>query len=238
MGIDTRFWGPSAWQLFHLIAFTSPNPDEFLIGIKNILPCKYCRESTAEFMKNHPLREDPGKWLYDIHNMVNHKLRSQAKSDPTIVDPGQDPSFPEVREKYMNMRLGSSIPGRDFLFSLAVNFPDKPEPSQMCTQRVFLHTLAEVYPFGKLRAKFAAYLNKHEPDLSSRKTYMKWMYGLLSALGRLPSYKGYARHVMYYKSGCSKKTYHGKTCRNERGGGRTKARDHHKTYRVSHANLL
>jgi len=240
MGFDTRFWGPSAWQLFHLIAFTSPNPDECLIGMKNILPCKYCRESTSEFVKNHPLREDPGKWLYDIHNMVNNKLRTQARNDPSIVDPGQDPSFEEVRTKYMNMKPGSAVPGRDFLFAISANFPDNPEPSQMCTQRVFLHTLAEVYPFEPLRKKFASYLNKHEPDLTSRKTYMKWMYGLLSAIsnGHLPSFKGYAHHVMYYKSGCSKKTYHGKTCRKVAGGGRTKNRDHRKTYRITHASLL
>jgi hypothetical protein len=55
---------------------------------------------------------------------------------------------------------------------------------------------------------------------------------------RMPSYKGYAQHVAYYKSGCEKKTYHGKTCRKLAGGGYTKNRDHRKTHRVSHKNLL
>jgi hypothetical protein len=238
--MDTRFFGPSAWQLFHLIAFKSPHPDEFLIGIKDILPCKFCRESTSEFIKNHPLRGDPGKWLYEIHGMVNDKLRNQAKTDATIVDPGHEPSFEEIKERYAKMTPGGAVPGRDFLFSIAANYPDNPEPSQMCTQRVFLHHLAEVYPFDEMRGRFVSYIQKHEPSLSSRKAYMKWMYGLLSILakGKLPSFKGYAHHVMYYKSGCSKKTYHGKTCRKLAGGGRTKSRDHHKTYRVSHASLL
>lgn len=238
--MDTRYWGPSAWQLFHLIAFKSDHPDTLLHGIADILPCKFCRESTSAFVKEHPLRGDPGKWLYDIHNMVNGKLRGQAKSDPAIVDPGDNPSFEEVKALYAKIEPRGVIPGRDFLFSIAANFPDKPEPSQMCQQRIFIHHLAEVYPFDEYRSRFVAYLGKHEPVLTSRKTYMKWMYGLLSAIskGHLPSFKGYSHHVMYYKSGCSKKTYHGRTCRKLGGGGRTKDRDHRKTYRITHANLL
>ena len=53
----------------------------------------------------------------------------------------------------------------------------------------------------------------------------------------MPTFKGFAHHLAYFKSGCSKKTYHGKTCR-KTAGGRTKDRDHRKTFRVSHATLL
>ena len=242
MGFDTRYWGPSAWQLFHHIAFFSPHPDDFLLSIKNILPCKYCRESTTQFMNEHPLRKEPAKWFYEIHNMVNDKLRTQAKTDPTIIKPPADPTFEEVKEQYKNMKP-TSVPGRDFLFSLAANYPDSPEPPQMCQQRAFLHSLAEVYPFEELRETFQLYLRDNEPTLVNRRSYMKWMYRLLSVLSKktgvkIPNYKGYAHHVMYYKSGCSKKSYHGKTCRKLQGGGRTKDRDHAKTYRVSHINLL
>jgi hypothetical protein len=242
MGIDTRFWGPSAWQLFHLIAFRSDHPDDVLNSIKDILPCRFCRESTTQFVKDHPLRGDPGKWLYDIHNTVNDKLRRQAKDDPTVVDPGPDPSFAEVKSRYAAMKP-TNIPGRDFLFSIAYNYPDHPEPQDMATQRHFLHALAEVYPFQELRSVYDAYLRAHEPTLASRKDYMRWMYGLLKGLAKkvnvsLPTFRGYAHHVAYYKSGCSKKTYHGKTCRKIAGGGRTKDRDRRKTYRVSHERLL
>jgi hypothetical protein len=240
--MDTRFWGPSAWQLFHLIAFKSEHPDDVLNAIKDVLPCRFCRESTTQFVKEHPLRGDPGKWLYDLHNRVNAKLRTQSKEDPTVVDPGPDPSFAEVKAKYAALKP-TAVPGRDFLFSIASNYPDIPEPEQMATQRHFLHALAKVYPFHPLRRVYAAYLQAHEPLLGSRKTYMKWMYGLLKALSAevgvsIGTYKGYAHHVAYYKSGCTKKTYHGKTCRKLAGGGRTKDRDRRTTYRVSHARLL
>jgi hypothetical protein len=173
---------------------------------------------------------------------VNNKLRTQAKTDPTVVDPGEDPEFEEVKKRYMSMKP-TSVPGRDFLFSIAYNFPEDPEPTDMSVQREFLHHLADTYPFEKLRKVFAKYVSENEPDLKSRTSYMKWMYGLLKKLSDtlhvpIRSFRGYAHHVAYYKSGCSRKTYHGKTCRKVQGGGYTKNRDHRKTYRVSHLDLL
>lgn len=207
--------------------------------MKDILPCRFCRESTTQFVHDHPLRGDPAKWLYEIHNMVNHKLRTQAKTDPTVVDPGPDPSFEEIKKRYIAMKP-TAVPGRDFLFSVATNYPDEPEPQDMATQRQFLKLLSETYPFQELRKVFADYT---PPALENRKRYMKWMYGLLYALSKkirasIPSYIGYVQRAMYYRSGCSKKTYKGKTCRNLSGGGRTKARDHKRTQRVSHKPLI
>lgn len=240
--MDTRFWGPSGWQLFHLIAFRSKHPEEVLLMMKDILPCKFCRESTRQFTHELPLQGDPAVWLYNLHNKVNEKLRKQALEDPNVINPGQDPTFEEVKKKYDSLKL-TNVPGRDFLFSIAINYPDDPEPEQMATQRTFMSKLAEVYPYESLRNAFQSYLSKNSVALESRKTYMKWMYGLLYKLSKtakvsIPSYKGYVQHVMYYKSGCAKKTYKGKTCRRLAGGGRTKARDNRKTRRIAHRELL
>jgi len=240
--MDTRFWGPSAWQLFHLIAFRSEHPDDVLNQMKDVLPCKYCRASTTEFVKKHPLRGDPGRWLYDIHSMVNKKLRVQADTDRTVIDPGPDPTFDEVKQKYMDMKP-TQVPGRDFLMSIAYNFPDAPEPADMATQRTFLHSLADAYPFEALRTVFRSYIDATEPVLTSRSAYTKWMYGLLKKLSRaigvpIRTYKGYILHVAYYKSGCARKTYKGKTCRTTAGGGRTKDRNHRTTARIVSKHLL
>ena len=239
--MDTRFWGPSAWQLFHLIAFTSKHPDDVLNQMKDVLPCKYCRASTTEYVHKHPLRGDPGRWLYDIHNMVNNKLRTQCKDDPAVLDPGPDPEFDAVKKHYMSLKP-TAVPGGDFLGSIAANYPESPEPDQMATQRTFLHALHHAYPYPELRKVYGEYITAHEPELASRKTYMKWMHGLLSVLSKkvgspMPSFKSFAHHLAYFRSGCSKKTYHGKTCR-KTAGGRTKDRDHRKTFRVSHSRLL
>jgi hypothetical protein len=238
MGIDTRFWGPSGWQLIHYIAFESKNPQEFLLGIKDVLPCKFCRESTTKFTHEIPMIKDTGKWAYELHNMVNHKLRTQCKDDPSVIDPGPDPSFEEVKQKYESMKLKGHILGRDFLFSIAGNYPENPVPEEMATQRVFLRQLTDVYPID-----LTSYMDKNPVNLDNRKAYMKWMYGLLSFLASkfhasIPSYKGYVQRIMYYRSGCEKSTYKGKTCRRVKGGGRTKRRDHRRTFRVSHSVLF
>jgi hypothetical protein len=242
MGIDTRFWGPSGWQLFHLIAFRSEHPEELLLMMKDILPCRFCRESTTQFTHELPLKGDPGKWLYDLHNKVNHKLRTQCKDDPAVVDPGPDPQFEDIKKRYMSMKP-TQVPGRDFLFSIAVNYPDEPEPEQMAVQRRFLQLLAEVYPFQELRKIYKEYYNQHTPALENSKSYKRWMYGLLHALSKkigadIPSYKGYSQHVMYYKSGCAKKTYRGKTCRRGTKGELVKIRDHKRTRKMAHSHLL
>jgi hypothetical protein len=241
--MDTRFFGPSGWELFHLIAFRSPHPDDVLNLMKDVLPCKYCRASTTKYVHDHPLHStNPGKWLYEIHNMVNNKLRTQCADDPTVVNPGEDPAFAAVKAKYIAMKP-NRVPGRDFLMSVAYIYPAKPEQTDMALQRTFMHALANVYPFEELRTVFADYVDAHEPALESQRTYTKWMYGLLKALSsktgsRIPTYRGYSHHVAYYKSGCSKKSYHGKTCRKMRGGGYTKQRDHGRTHRISHRELL
>jgi hypothetical protein len=240
MGIDSRYFGPSAWQLFHLIAFRSDHPEKMMTMIQNILPCKFCRESMTEFAKESPPKGDIGRWLFDIHNKVNNKLRLQSQEDPAVTNPGPDPTFEEIKERYMRMKP-TQIVGRDFLFSLAINYPDNPAPEEEKVQLDFLEELAKVYPFKAYR--FSLFLKRNPPALKNAKTYRHWMYALLSALANsfkvdIPSYKGFAQHAMYYKSGCSKKTYRGKTCRKTSGGFLTKNRDTRRTFRVAHKNLI
>lgn len=237
--MDTRYWGPSGWELFHLIAFRSPHPDDVLNQMKDVLPCKYCRASTTQFVHDHPLRlagsdnsTGPGKWLYEIHNMVNNKLRTQCASDPKVVNPGPDPAFEKVKAKYMHMKP-TEVPGRDFLMAVAYNYT--PERAKMATQRTFMHALSKVFPFDKYREAFAAYIKEHEPTLTSQPAYLRWMYGLLKAMSSdIPFYRAYVKRVAYYKSGCSKKNDRSATCRKQRGGGR----DHRVTRRVVGRALL
>jgi hypothetical protein len=79
--------------------------------------------------------------------------------------------------------------------------------------------------------------------LQSQKTYTRWMYGLMQRVSKvikvpIKSYRGYMAHLAYYKSGCSRKTYKGKTCRRLEGGKYTKQRDHKRTRRVTHKSLI
>lgn len=243
MGYDTTWWGPSAWQLFHLVAFLSPNPQQTLLEMKEMLPCKFCRASTTEFVAKHPLKGDPAKWLYEIHNMVNNKLRTQCASNPEVADPGPDPSFEEVKKRYLAMKP-TAVPGRDFLFAMASNYPDDPQPEDMARHREFLAHLSESYPFEKLQTTFKSYLEKHSPvPLEHKKEYLKWMYGLLKSLSKsahaeILSYRGLSARANFFASGCDRKTYRGKTCRRTKTGFLTKHRDANRTRRIVLTGLL
>jgi len=127
--MDTRFWGPSGWCLLHLIA-ANPRPidraavKEWFGLLEFVLPCKYCRASFHDYMKIQPLndknRETFSRWLYDIHNRVNGKLRGQG----LLTAP--DPSWPSVRDRYYKLQRGlckNPFIGWDFLTSVAYSTP-------------------------------------------------------------------------------------------------------------------
>lgn len=195
MGIDTRFWGPSGWDLFHRIAFHSQNP-AVLKHIAEILPCKFCRNSTRRFVKELPYdSKNPAKWLFEIHNKVNHKLRTQCSKDPKVINPGPDPSFEDVQERYSKKLLDEKV-GKEFLMSVAVNF--EKTAKRIETQKRFLKKLGEAYPL------FKEFLQTNPPDFNN---YSEWM----NKFAEISIEK-----VLSYKSKCK----HGKTCRKTKGGKR------------------
>ena len=115
-GMMTKVWGPAGWLFLHSVSFGYPykidinNPEDrvkaqnykdFFTKIGYILPCRYCRESYIEFIKEHPIdphlvsREKLTKWFYDIHNKINYKLG---------VPKCEIPSFEEVTAQYEQYR--------------------------------------------------------------------------------------------------------------------------------------
>lgn len=91
-GLITKIWGAPTWESLHSITFGYPieptaqqkhDYREYFMAVGNVLPCKYCRESYKKFitegdtelnddvLKN---RENLTRWLYRIHQAVNHKL--------------------------------------------------------------------------------------------------------------------------------------------------------------------
>ena len=132
--MDTRFWGPSGWHLLHLIAaetYTAKRRaavKEWIHLLEFVLPCKYCRASFHDYLQIQPLTDDIladpdtfSRWLYDIHNRVNGKLRGQG------LITAADPSWPDVRAKYAQQHReickGSPLLGWDFMTSIAYATP-------------------------------------------------------------------------------------------------------------------
>lgn len=134
--MDTRFWGPSGWRLLHLISFTyDPNDIDSKEAITHaftllpyVLPCKFCRESLAKYMKEDPITLTTtasfSKWLWRIHNKVNDKLRDQGL---LFTSTKPYPSYETVKKVYAERIaagcLRTEFEGWDFLFSIAENHP-------------------------------------------------------------------------------------------------------------------
>jgi hypothetical protein len=142
--MDTRFWGPSGWRLLHLIASDTLSQERkaavcrWLELLEYVLPCKFCRASFHDYLRAQPLTdtvlETPasfGRWMYDIHNRVNAKLRGQGLLTEA------DPDWTTVRERYERLHAGlckgtvesptrlagSPLLGWDFLTSVAYSTP-------------------------------------------------------------------------------------------------------------------
>jgi hypothetical protein len=132
--MDTRFWGPSAWRLLHLITFAY-EPDhqkgamrDLFTALPYVLPCKYCRQHLAGHMEKHPLepalesRATLSRWLWTVHNEVNSARRDEGQEVKY-----ENPSFEAVKRTYEDRLAegcsGVEFEGWNFLFSVAEHHP-------------------------------------------------------------------------------------------------------------------
>lgn len=108
-GMLTKVWGPSLWHTLHTISFNYPtNPTnqqkrqymQFIIGLKHILPCKYCRINLKQNLKEMPLtmatmqsRETFSYYIYNLHEKVNKMLKKSSGL-----------TYCAVRERYEHFR--------------------------------------------------------------------------------------------------------------------------------------
>ena len=108
-GMMTSIWGPPMWFILHTISFNYPiEPTKeqkkkyyiFYANLKNILPCKYCRDNLVNNLKKMPLTMDVfesrhtlSKYVYELHECVNTMLGKESGL-----------SYEDVRERYEHFR--------------------------------------------------------------------------------------------------------------------------------------
>lgn len=108
-GFLTSVWGPAMWHYLHTMSFNYPvNPSQddkinyrnFILDLKNVLPCKYCRMNLKTNLKQLPLklsdmknRESFSKYVYNLHELVNKMLDKKSNL-----------SYCDVRERYEHFR--------------------------------------------------------------------------------------------------------------------------------------
>ena len=108
-GMLTSVWGPPLWHVLHTISFNYPvEPTKkqmedyynFYANLKNILPCRYCRENLANNLKKIPLtkkvmknRDSLSRWVYNLHETVNTMLGKKSNL-----------TYEMVRDRYEHFR--------------------------------------------------------------------------------------------------------------------------------------
>jgi len=108
-GMLTSVWGPSLWHVLHTMSFNypvKPSTDQkkyyydFFINLKNILPCKYCRDNYTKNLEVLPLtkkvlknRDLFSRWVYNIHELTNTNLGKKSGL-----------TYEEVRDRYEHFR--------------------------------------------------------------------------------------------------------------------------------------
>ena len=108
-GMMTAVWGPSMWHFLHTMSFNYPvNPTadektnyrDFILSLRHILPCKYCRQNLTNNFKVRPLtlsdmkdRDSFSRYIYKLHETVNKMLGKKSGL-----------SFCDVRERYEHFR--------------------------------------------------------------------------------------------------------------------------------------
>jgi hypothetical protein len=108
-GMLTTVWGPSAWHFLHTMSFNYPvcptesdktHYREFILNLKNVLPCGKCRRNLKKNFKKHPLeqkhmesRETFSRYIYDLHEVINKMLGKESKL-----------SYDDVKERYEHFR--------------------------------------------------------------------------------------------------------------------------------------
>ena len=108
-GMLTSVWGPSLWHTLHTMSFNYPNyPSSkdkknyrnFILQLKHVLPCKYCRLNFRENLKCLPLtmehmksRTTFSKYIYHLHELINKMLKKKSNL-----------TYDQVRERYEHFR--------------------------------------------------------------------------------------------------------------------------------------
>jgi hypothetical protein len=105
----TSVWGPGMWHYMHTMSFNYPvNPTEtdkrnykdFILNLKNVLPCGKCRANLRKNFKRLPLtmkdmksRETFSRYIYNLHELINKMLNKSSGL-----------SYEDVRERYEHFR--------------------------------------------------------------------------------------------------------------------------------------
>ncbi len=102
-------WGPPMWHYLHTMSFNYPveptledkkHYRDFILNLRYVLPCKYCRMNLKTNLKQLPLtmdvmknRDTFSRYVYELHELINKMLHKKSNL-----------SYCDVRERYEHFR--------------------------------------------------------------------------------------------------------------------------------------
>tara|TARA_E500000331_G_scaffold36441_1_gene30335 strand:+ start:1038 stop:1688 length:651 start_codon:yes stop_codon:yes gene_type:complete len=108
-GMLTSIWGPGMWHYLHTMSFNYPvNPTntdkthyrDFLLSLRNVLPCGKCRTNLRANFKKLPLykkymknRHTFSNYVFELHELIN-----------TMLGKVSGLTYEQVRERYEHFR--------------------------------------------------------------------------------------------------------------------------------------
>lgn len=138
-GFLTSVWGPPMWHFLHTMSFNYPmnptrkdkiNYKHFVLSLRNILPCKYCRINITNNLKANPItdsamkdRESFSRYIYNLHEIVNKFLGKQSGL-----------TYDEVRDRYENFRARCTV---DSPKPTVFNFKKEIPKEKGCTEPLY-----------------------------------------------------------------------------------------------------
>lgn len=257
--MDTRFWGPSGWKLLHLMAesgFPTQDARKFWEYLPYVLPCKFCRASLSSYYKKYPVPQkgsDLPKWIWQIHNCVNAKLRSQRL--PVAEDPPFDLVHSQYKSQFEQGCTRTLFPGWVFLFCIADNhpsyshsspMPEVPSPvpttleernqynllkpsERLALLKDFFLSIPEALPYEEWRTSWHRASKGLPAAMKTRSSLLKWLWKIRQQVNKdlnllaEDSYYGLCKVVREHRSGCGTNP-NAKTCRKQNQTRRLKKR--------------
>jgi hypothetical protein len=120
-GMLTAVWGPSMWHYLHTMSFNYPvlpsaedkrHYRDFILSLRNVLPCRHCRQNLVRNLRAHPLRacdmknrEAYSRYVFYLHERVNKMLGKRSGL-----------TYCEIRERYEHFRARCSQEPKLFKF--------------------------------------------------------------------------------------------------------------------------
>jgi hypothetical protein len=227
--MDCKGWGSSGWNMLHTIAVLYDEGDfgtdsnsfnilkKFFSSVQHVLPCTHCRRSYRQYIKESPIDEYEShssifKFVYDIHNKVNDKLRDQGHPIPP------NPRIKDVYHEYRayNNRqnfLKSFGKAWNFLYCIVLNYP---VTDKDISKRRYDGHLQFFITLGKLLSSLMITMNKNiykDKKLSlfsktsiitnamkTRDAFVKWLYEIeCSCKTKVCSYKNRCKKFEKYR---------------------------------------